>query len=194
MFRRTLKHVKWLANKRELENVVLHSFTHLGAANSSPDFAEAFLNELAERLRAAVEANVIMKMGPILASALICRSTLAFVVPSNIRHASSRLLSVSIQAEVNSGVSRLETLQTLLSEHGAPGSVGCNAKGDLSFSWRLILAPEPVLDYVAAHEVAHLREHNHSKAFWRLVEQLRPDYRDGEKWLKRFGSELHRYG
>lgn len=74
-----------------------------------------------------------MKMGPIIASALICRSTLAFVVPSHIRQASrsSRLLSVSIQAEANLGVSRLETLQTLLSQHGAPGSVGCNGRGDL---------------------------------------------------------------
>lgn len=49
-FRHTLKHVKWLANKRELRNVVLHSFTHLGGTNASPDFARAFLAELAKRL------------------------------------------------------------------------------------------------------------------------------------------------
>lgn len=51
-FRHTLKHLKWIANKRSLGNVVLHSFTHLGAANASPEFAHAFLDELAERLRA----------------------------------------------------------------------------------------------------------------------------------------------
>lgn len=51
VFRHTLKHVKWLANKRELRNVVLHSFTHLGAENAPPDFAEGFIGELAERLR-----------------------------------------------------------------------------------------------------------------------------------------------
>jgi hypothetical protein len=51
VFRHTLKHVKWLANKRGLRNVVLHSFTHLGARNAEPDFAQAFLEELAERLR-----------------------------------------------------------------------------------------------------------------------------------------------
>ena len=52
VFKHTLKHVKWLANKRELRNVVLHSFTHLGAANAPPEFARGFLEELAERLRA----------------------------------------------------------------------------------------------------------------------------------------------
>jgi hypothetical protein len=51
-FRKTLKHVKWLANKRGMKNVVLHSFTHLGAASAPADFAQAFLVELAERLRA----------------------------------------------------------------------------------------------------------------------------------------------
>jgi threonyl-tRNA synthetase editing subunit len=52
VFRQTLKHVKWLANKRELGNVVLHSFTHLGGTNAPAEFARSFLEELAERLRA----------------------------------------------------------------------------------------------------------------------------------------------
>ena len=50
IFRRALKHVKWLANKREFKNVVLHSFTHLGGENASPEFAQGFLDELRERL------------------------------------------------------------------------------------------------------------------------------------------------
>ena len=50
-FKHTLKHVKWLANKREMRNVVLHSFTHLGADNADPDFARGFIEELADRLR-----------------------------------------------------------------------------------------------------------------------------------------------
>ncbi len=70
----------------------------------------------------------------------------------------------------------------------------CSAKGNLSFCWRLILAPEAVLDYVAAHEVAHLMEHNHSPRFWAIVERLRPDYRESEAWLRRHGASLHRYG
>ena len=66
--------------------------------------------------------------------------------------------------------------------------------GALSFSWRLILAPEAVLEYVAAHEVAHLREMNHSPRFWRLVEELCPQYESARRWLRRHGGELHRIG
>ncbi|MCR9070811.1 MAG: M48 family metallopeptidase [Alphaproteobacteria bacterium] len=70
----------------------------------------------------------------------------------------------------------------------------CSSRGDLSFSWRLILAPEDVLDYVVAHEAAHLVEMNHSERFWALVERLMPDYRRPRAWLKRHGSRLHAYG
>lgn len=70
----------------------------------------------------------------------------------------------------------------------------CSAKGDLAFSWRLILAPPFVLDYLAAHEVAHRREMNHSDRFWRLVQKLCPETEEAEDWLKAHGSDLHRYG
>lgn len=70
----------------------------------------------------------------------------------------------------------------------------CSAQGRLNFSWRLILAPPMVLDYLAAHEVAHLREMNHSHRFWRLTHQLCPATDQAEAWLKRYGSGLHRYG
>jgi len=70
----------------------------------------------------------------------------------------------------------------------------CSSTGGLSFSWRLILAPPFVLDYVAAHEVAHLEEMNHGPRFWKLVEQCIPDYRHAQKWLKSSGSKLHIYG
>ncbi|MCI4663206.1 MAG: M48 family metallopeptidase [Neomegalonema sp.] len=69
----------------------------------------------------------------------------------------------------------------------------CSSSGALSYSWRLIMAPDDVLDYVAAHEVAHLREMNHSSRFWAEVEKLRPDWRRQRDWLKRHGAELHRY-
>lgn len=69
----------------------------------------------------------------------------------------------------------------------------CSSNGALSYSWRLVLAPEDVLDYVAAHEVAHLVELNHSARFWALVEKLRPDWRDQRDWLRAHGAELHRY-
>jgi predicted metal-dependent hydrolase len=70
----------------------------------------------------------------------------------------------------------------------------CSHDRALSYSWRLILAPPFVLDYLAAHEVAHCRELNHSTRFWRIVDQLTPDRRRAEAWLKVHGSSLHRYG
>lgn len=70
----------------------------------------------------------------------------------------------------------------------------CTAAGDLAFSWRLVLAPEPVFDYVVAHEVAHLAEMNHGPAFWRLVAGLVADVAAPRDWLRRHGPALHRYG
>jgi predicted metal-dependent hydrolase len=70
----------------------------------------------------------------------------------------------------------------------------CSGRGNLSFSWRLIFAPEPVLDYVVAHEVAHLAEMNHGPRFWRLVESLSPDSAPARAWLKRHRSRLFSYG
>jgi len=70
----------------------------------------------------------------------------------------------------------------------------CSPSGVLSFSWRLILAPPEVLDYVAAHEVAHLAEMNHGPRFWRLVEQVVPGMKSQRGWLRRHGPDLHRYG
>ncbi len=69
----------------------------------------------------------------------------------------------------------------------------CTARGDLNFSWRLVMAPPEVLDYVAAHEVAHLVELNHSPAYWAVVERICPGYRAPRRWLKDNGSQLHRY-
>ena len=66
----------------------------------------------------------------------------------------------------------------------------CNRKGVLSFSWRLIMAPLEVIDYVVAHEVAHLSERNHSKNFWSKVETLLPGYKECKKWLNENGHRL----
>lgn len=70
----------------------------------------------------------------------------------------------------------------------------CSRDGRLTFNWRLILAPPEILDYLIAHEVAHLAEMNHGPRFWACVERLCPDYKGSRLWLRRHGHELHRYG
>jgi predicted metal-dependent hydrolase len=70
----------------------------------------------------------------------------------------------------------------------------CSTTGALSYSWRLILAPPHVLEYLAAHEVAHLVEMNHSQRFWRLVRKIYPGLERAKVWLDIHGTELHRYG
>ena len=70
----------------------------------------------------------------------------------------------------------------------------CSTTGNLSFSWRLILAPAEVMDYVVAHEVAHLAEMNHSPRFWDLVDTLSDHAGFGRKWLRANGPGLHAYG
>lgn len=69
----------------------------------------------------------------------------------------------------------------------------CTSDGGLMFSWRLIMAPPEVLDYVAAHEVAHLAEMNHSPAFWAGVERIYGPYKAPRGWLRKEGNQLHRY-
>lgn len=69
----------------------------------------------------------------------------------------------------------------------------CSTTGALSFSWRLILAPPTILDYVAAHEVAHLAEMNHGPRFWALVRRAYPDLDQAKRWLQVYGMDLHRY-
>jgi predicted metal-dependent hydrolase len=70
----------------------------------------------------------------------------------------------------------------------------CSSTGALSFSWRLILAPPHILDYVAAHEVAHLKEMNHGAKFWALVKRTMPSMQEAKTWLQLYGLDLHQYG
>jgi hypothetical protein len=66
----------------------------------------------------------------------------------------------------------------------------CSHKGNLSFNWKLIMAPEPVIDYVIIHELAHLKEMNHTERFWGLVAEHCPQWREHRKWLRDHGAEL----
>ena len=79
---------------------------------------------------------------------------------------------------------------------GDPGSRwgSCSSSGAISYSWRIVMAPPAVLDYLAAHEVAHRKEMNHSARFWRLVKSLCPQMETAEAWLARHGASLHAVG
>jgi hypothetical protein len=66
----------------------------------------------------------------------------------------------------------------------------CSSRGTLSFTWRLVMAPPAAIDYVVVHELAHLLVRNHSPAFWRKLEELLPDYRPPQQWLKQNGHLL----
>ena len=81
------------------------------------------------------------------------------------------------------------TIRSLKSRWGS-----CSITRDLSFSWRLVMAPPHVLTYVVAHEVAHMAHMNHSDAFWQVVETLCPGHQTPKRWLKKNGMELFRYG
>ena len=70
----------------------------------------------------------------------------------------------------------------------------CSSDGNLSYSWRLIFAPYEALDYVVAHEVAHLKYMDHSRAFWNLCRELSDNFIEGQYWMQENGHELMRYG
>lgn len=70
----------------------------------------------------------------------------------------------------------------------------CAEDGGLSYSWRLIFAPNEALDYVVAHEVAHLRHMNHGRHFWNLCRALSDDFLEGQYWMQNYGQDLMRYG
>lgn len=91
-------------------------------------------------------------------------------------------------AEIGKEIARV-SVREVRSRWGSASSYG-----NLNFSWRLILAPEAVLDYVVAHEVAHLAEMNHSKRFWDLTAELTEDVKGARNWLRINGPGLYRYG
>jgi predicted metal-dependent hydrolase len=106
------------------------------------------------------------------------------------REAKSDLETASREAAATLGVAiKRVSIRDQSSRWGS-----CSTTGVLSYSWRLILAPPFVLDYLAAHEVAHLIEMNHSLAFWRLVERICLHMSRAKTWLDAHGAELHRYG
>ena len=69
----------------------------------------------------------------------------------------------------------------------------CSSKNNINYNWRIVMAPDYVIDYLVSHEVAHLAHQNHSPAFWECVAFLCPGYEEGRHWLKIRGKELYHY-
>jgi len=119
------------------------------------------------------------------------RRHLARRVADHLRKEAANELRSSVSAlahRINRPVSRI-TVRDPKTRWGS-----CSSNGNLSFSWRLIMAPRPVLTYVAAHEVAHLMHANHGPAFWDLVHDLHPEYEQDRQTLKLLALDLNRYG
>jgi len=176
--------------------------------------AEAFLARQAEWLRSRLAAapTIIKPMAegalpfqgetlPLIthskARALFAPGAL-YVPTSNPGPALARLLKararvalVAASDHYAAALGRSYGKMSLRDPRGRWGS--CSARGDLMYAWRLIMAPPNVLNYVAAHEIAHLAEMNHSTAFWDVVARLMPDYEAPRLWLRQQGSALHRY-
>ena len=97
--------------------------------------------------------------------------------------------AVACHAQALGVAARRMTLRDTTTRWGS-----CSSSGALNFSWRLVMAPPHVLDYLAAHEVAHLRHMNHSAQFWATTSRLVPDYERAEAWLKVHGVGLMHFG
>jgi hypothetical protein len=102
-----------------------------------------------------------------------------------------RAARAEIAPRLDAAVARAGTAYTKLTIRAQRTRWGsCSQTGAMSFNWRLLLAPEPVLDYVIEHEVCHLEVMDHSRRFWRLLESRVPDWREHAAWLRRYGSTL----
>ena len=101
-----------------------------------------------------------------------------------------RAARAEIAPRLDAAVARAGTSYTKLTIRGQRTRWGsCSQTGAMSFNWRLLLAPEPVLDYVVEHEVCHLEVMDHSQRFWRCSSRA-ADWRDHAAWLRRYGSTL----
>ena len=120
------------------------------------------------------------------------------LVPADAERASAaierwyrRAAAKEIPPRLDAAAQALGTTYTTLSIRGQRTRWGsCSARGAMSFNWRLLLAPEPVLDYVVWHEACHLRVMDHSPRFWALVRRHCPEYEEHRRWLRLQGSTL----
>jgi predicted metal-dependent hydrolase len=111
--------------------------------------------------------------------------------PAAIERWYRRAAATEIAPRLDAAAQALGTTYTTLSIRGQRTRWGsCSARGAMSFNWRLLLAPEPVLDYVVWHEACHLRVMDHSPRFWALVRRHCPEYEEHRRWLRLQGSTL----
>lgn len=145
---------------------------------------DVILRHLPEgRLAARLDGEVLLVSGD------------AAHLPRRVRDFLKVLARRELAARAQATAARLGRRVTRVSVRDGTSRWGsCTAAGALSFSWRLILAPVWVLDYVVAHEVAHLVHLDHSPRFWAVVRKLSPDAERARAWLARHGAALHRYG
>ncbi len=145
----------------------------------------------------------VIRRNPNRLRGLVTRSEGILAVPGATEHLPRRLSDYlkkeakrEIAARVQLKSARLGRPVTALTIRDTRSRWGsCSASGRLAFSWRLVLAPEFVLDYVVAHEVAHLAELNHGTRFWRLCAELTDaDPKAARAWLRQHGPVLHAYG
>ncbi|HEX3673603.1 MAG TPA: SprT family zinc-dependent metalloprotease [Rhizomicrobium sp.] len=182
--------------------------------NHALDFAKSEQNWIARRL-AHVPPAVSLELGAAIpfrgemhvikrgekGGAPVWAENGAILVAGESEHAPRRVLDFlkrearkSLDARTTNFAARLGIKPSRITVRDTASRWGsCSSGRSLSFSWRLILAPQFVLDYVVAHEVAHLREMNHGKRFWALLGELVGDYEKPQLWLNQHGSSLHRY-
>jgi hypothetical protein len=111
--------------------------------------------------------------------------------PAAIERWYRRAAAREIAPRLDAAARALGTTYTTLSIRGQRTRWGsCTARGAMSFNWRLLLAPEPVLDYVVWHEACHLRVMDHSPRVWALVRRHCPDFEEHRRWLRLQGSTL----
>ena len=180
-------HGDWLAKR----------FDQLPAIAPFVDGAIVPLRGVAHRLthRAQTRGTVWLEQARDDGDPLLCVAGNRAHVARRVRDFLKREARRDLEAAVARYAARLEVKPRRLSIRDQTSRWGsCNSSGVLSFSWRLILAPPAVLDYLAAHEVAHLVEMNHSARFWTLVKRICPATDEATRWLDANGNALHRYG
>jgi predicted metal-dependent hydrolase len=150
----------------------------------------AFLNETLTLSVSLGRSARAARQGNVLAVTIQHQADLERVLESWYRTEARRIFGESVAAVERSMGVRTTSL-TVRGQRTRWGS--CSTRGALSLNWRLLLAPREVMRYVVVHEVAHLREHNHSARFWAVVERECPDFRDHRRWLRNRGHQLRRF-